>query len=87
MTLERGTVILVDLEPTLGHEQQSTSPCVVVSDSAVNSNQRFPLIAIVPVTSTPASGALYPALNPPLWLCVTGRDGGDRRRVVPVSGA
>jgi len=64
VTLERGAVVLVDLEPTLGHEQQGTHPCVVVSDPAVNGNQRFPLIAVVPVTSTPASGALYPALNP-----------------------
>jgi mRNA interferase MazF len=37
---------------------------VVVSDAAVNSSQRFPLIAVVPVTGTPASGALYPSLAP-----------------------
>jgi mRNA interferase MazF len=64
MSLERGTLVLVDLEPTLGHEQQGTRPCVVVSEAAVNSNQRFPLIAVVPITSTPAKGALYPALAP-----------------------
>ncbi|MBM5813600.1 MAG: type II toxin-antitoxin system PemK/MazF family toxin [Cyanobacteria bacterium M_DeepCast_100m_m1_067] len=64
MSLQRGAVVLVDLEPTLGHEQQGTRPCVVVSDAAVNSNQRFPLIAVVPVTGTPANGALYPALAP-----------------------
>ncbi|EDY38271.1 PemK-like protein [Cyanobium sp. PCC 7001] len=64
MSLARGTVVLVDLEPTRGHEQQGTRPCVVVSDAAVNSNQRFPLIAVVPVTGTPAPGALYPALAP-----------------------
>lgn len=64
MSLERGSVVLVDLEPTLGHEQQGTRPCVVVSDAAVNSNQRFPLIAVVPVTGTPAQGALYPTLAP-----------------------
>lgn len=62
MSLERGTLVLVDLEPTVGHEQQGTRPCVVVSDAAVNSNQRYPLIAVVPVTGTPASGALYPSL-------------------------
>ena len=62
MSLARGTVVLVDLEPTQGHEQQGTRPCVVVSDGAVNSNQRFPLIAVVPVTGTPAKGALYPDL-------------------------
>lgn len=64
MSLERGSVVQVDLEPTLGHEQQGTRPCVVVSDAAVNSNQRFPLIAVVPVTGTPAQGALYPSLAP-----------------------
>jgi len=64
LTLDRGTLILVDLEPTLGHEQQGTRPCVVVSDAAVNSSQRFPLIAVVPVTGTPATGALYPSLAP-----------------------
>ena len=64
MSLERGTVVLVDLEPTLGHQQQGTRPCVVVSDAAVNSNQRFPLIAVVPVTGTLAQGALYPPLAP-----------------------
>ena len=64
MSLARGSVVLVDLEPTQGHEQQGTRPCVVVSDAAVNSNQRFPLIAVVPVTRTPGPGALYPALTP-----------------------
>ena len=64
VTLDRGTLILVDLEPTLGHEQQGTRPCVVLSDAAVNSSQRFPLIAGVPVTATPATGALYPSLAP-----------------------
>ena len=64
MSLARGTVVLVDLEPTQGHEQQGTRPCVVVSDEAVNSNQRFPLIAVVPLTGTPAQGALYPDLAP-----------------------
>lgn len=62
MSLARGSVVLVDLEPTQGHEQQGTRPCVVVSDGAVNSSQRFPLIAVVPLTGTPAQGALYPSL-------------------------
>jgi len=47
MSLARGAVVLVDLEPTQGHEQQGTRPCVVV-----------------PVTGTPAQGALYPDLAP-----------------------
>lgn len=30
---------------------------------AVNVDQRFPLIAVVPVTGTPGTGALYPELS------------------------
>lgn len=64
MTLDRGTVVLVELDPTVGHEQRGVRPCVAVSDPAINADQRFPLIAVVPVTATPGVGALYPALSP-----------------------
>ena len=64
MTLERGTVVLVELDPTVGHEQRGVRPCIAVSDPAVNADQRFPLIAVVPVTGTAGVGALYPALVP-----------------------
>ena len=62
--LERGTVVLVELDPTLGREQRGVRPCIAVSDPTVNADQRFPLIAVVPVTGTPGEGALYPALAP-----------------------
>lgn len=62
--VERGTVVLVELDPTVGHEQRGVRPCVAVSDPAVNADQRFPLIAVVPVTGTAGVGALYPALSP-----------------------
>jgi mRNA interferase MazF len=64
VTLERGTVVLVELDPTQGHEQRGVRPCIAVSDPAVNADQRFPLIAVVPVTATPGEGALYPAMAP-----------------------
>ncbi len=64
MIVERGTVVLVELDPTVGHEQRGTRPCVAVSDPAVNADQRFPLIAVVPVTGTKGEGALYPELSP-----------------------
>lgn len=64
MSLERGRVVLVALDPTVGHEQRGVRPCVVVSDQAVNDEQRYPLVAVVPVTGTPGEGALYPALAP-----------------------
>ncbi|MEP7305268.1 MAG: type II toxin-antitoxin system PemK/MazF family toxin [Acidobacteriota bacterium] len=64
VTLDRGTVVLVELDPTVGHEQRGVRPCVAVSDPTVNADQRFPLIAVVPVTGTPGEGALYPTLAP-----------------------
>ena len=64
MTLDRGTVVLVELDPTVGREQRGVRPCVTVSDPSVNAAQRFPLIAVVPVTGTAGVGALYPALSP-----------------------
>ncbi len=36
----------------------------MVSDPEVISDQRFPLVCIVPVTGTPGEGLLYPALQP-----------------------
>jgi mRNA interferase MazF len=62
--LDRGTVILLDLNPTVGHEQRGVRPCVVVSDPDVVADQRFPLLCVVPVTGTPGEGALYPPLSP-----------------------
>ena len=64
MIVDRGTVVLVELDPTVGHEQRGTRPCVAVSDPTVNADQRFPLIAVVPITGTPGDGALYPVLSP-----------------------
>jgi len=64
VTLDRGTVVLVELDPTVGREQQGVRPCVAMSDPSVNAAPRFPLIAVVPVTGTAGVGALYPALSP-----------------------
>ena len=64
MRLDRGAVVLLDLDPTVGREQRGVRPCVVVSDPEVVSDQRFPLLCVVPVTATPGDGALYPALAP-----------------------
>ena len=64
MRLDRGTVILLDLNPTVGREQQGSRPAIVVSDPEVAADQRFPLLAIVPLTGAAGEGALYPALQP-----------------------
>ena len=64
MRLGRGAVVVVELDPTVGHEQHGLRPCVVVSDPEVISDQRFPLLCVVPVTGTTGLGLLYPALSP-----------------------
>lgn len=63
MRVDRGTVVLVELDPTIGHEKRGIRRCIAVSDPAVNSDQRFPLIAVVPVIGNPGEGALYPMLS------------------------
>ena len=58
----RGLLVFVGLDPVAGHEQRGTRPCVIVSDPAIASDQRYPLVAIVPISRTPGKGALYPRL-------------------------
>jgi mRNA interferase MazF len=60
----RGAVVVVELDPTVGHEQRGVRPCIVVSDSEVIGDQRFPLVCVVPVTGAPGEGLLYPRLTP-----------------------
>lgn len=64
MIVDRGTIVLAEVAPTARQEHHRVRPCVAVSDPAVNADQGFPLIAVVPVTATPGKGALYPELSP-----------------------
>jgi mRNA interferase MazF len=91
--VKRGTVILVSLGGTVGHEQRGARPCVVVTDPAVTEDQRFPMLAVVPLTGTPGEGALYPSLRPgesglrkPSWALIDQLRTIDKRRVSRVFG-
>jgi mRNA interferase MazF len=64
--LGRGAVVVVELDPTIGHEQRGMRPCIVVSDPDIIIDQRFPLVCVVPVTGTPGEGLFYPPLAPGL---------------------
>lgn len=64
MSLGRGAVVVVELDPTVGHEQRGVRPCIVVSGPDIISDQRFPLVCVVPITATPGEGLLYPPLAP-----------------------
>jgi mRNA interferase MazF len=59
----RGEVWAVDLDPTQGHEQAKTRPCVVLSNDIVN--KKLGLSIVVPITGTAhylKSGKLSPAM-------------------------
>ena len=55
--------MLVGLDPAIGQEQRGTRPCVVVSDGVAAQHQRFPVLVVVPLTSTVLAGPFYPALD------------------------
>ena len=91
--MKRGTVVLVSLDPTRGHEQRGARPCVVVTSPTVSSDQRFPMLAVVPLTGTAGEGALYPNLLPgssglrqPSWALIDQLRSVDKRRVIKVFG-
>ena len=50
MKLGRGAVVVVEIDPNIGHEQRGVRPCIVVSDPDVIGDQHFPLVGVVPVT-------------------------------------
>lgn len=94
MTLGRGSVVVVELDPALGHEQRGVRPCIVISDPDVIGDQRFPLVCVVPVTGTAGQGLLYPALLPgpsglakPSFALIDHLRSIDKRRIKRVFGA
>jgi mRNA-degrading endonuclease toxin of MazEF toxin-antitoxin module len=42
----RGIVVVLSLDPTVGHEQKGVRPCVVVSAPEVIVEQRYPLVCV-----------------------------------------
>lgn len=87
--LERGTVVLVDLDPTIGHRQKNVRPCVIVSDPVIAADQRYALVGVVPLTGTEGRGALYPkvpagsgGLRKDSWALTDQVRSIDKRRIV-----
>jgi mRNA interferase MazF len=62
--IRRGSIVWVDLNPVQGHEQRGSRPCVVITRDDALSLQRYPLLCVVPLTSTGVSGELYPRFTP-----------------------
>jgi mRNA interferase MazF len=61
---DRGAVLVVNLEPTVGHEQSGKRPCIVVMRKEYVARQRFPIVVVVPVTTTGGLDPLYPIIQP-----------------------
>ena len=92
--MTKGTVALLGLDPTLGHEQRGTRPCVLVSDPSVVVDQKYPMICVVPITRTAGQGALYPMLSPgrsglreSSFALIDQLRSVDKRRVVRIYGS
>ena len=47
-TLERGMIIIVNLNPTKGSETGKIRPCVIVTNNTYN--ERVPVVQVVPIT-------------------------------------
>lgn len=62
--LIRGSIWLVNLDPTVGHEQAKRRPCIVVSADAYNQNQAG-LAIVMPITSRQRDLYWYVSLTPP----------------------
>ena len=61
MNIERGHIYRVNLDPTIGSEQQGNArPCVVLTLTAYNKQLRT--VGVVPLTSSPR--ALLPLIVP-----------------------
>ena len=91
--IDLGSVVLADLDPTVGHEERGLRPYVVVSDAEAVSSQRYPLIALVPLSGREGEGALYPpvdtggsGLRQRSWALVDQVRSVDKRRVVRLVG-
>jgi mRNA interferase MazF len=50
MEIKQYQIILVNLDPTIGHEIKKTRPCLVISPDEINRN--LATIVIAPITSS-----------------------------------
>jgi len=60
----RGSVVHIDLNPIVGHEQGGMRPAIVVSPGELANAQRYPIVVVVPLTSKTGLSELYPVVQP-----------------------
>jgi len=94
--LNRGMIIDVNLDPTLGSETGKMRPCIIVTNDVYN--ERVPVIQVVPVTAWSGKKArittnieIYPSKNTGLSKksiadCLQTRPIDHRQRLVKIRG-
>ena len=94
--LERGMIIDVNLDPTLGSETGKIRPCIIVTNDVYN--KRVPVVQVVPVTAWSGKKAkittnveIFPSKNNGLYKksiadCLQTRPIDHRRRLVKIRG-
>jgi len=65
----RGSVVDVNLDPTVRHEIRKVRPCVVIQNDI--GNQNSPLVIVAALT-----GAEHIRKPPPIWILVAKGEGG-----------
>ena len=61
--VKRGSLLIVELPPTITHEQAGRRPCIAVSSEESIANARYDMIVVVPLTTTKLTGRLYPEIK------------------------
>ncbi|MFO8056917.1 MAG: type II toxin-antitoxin system PemK/MazF family toxin [bacterium] len=61
--IQRGDIWRADLDPTTGHEQGRTRPCLIMSENSFN-NGPANLVIIIPLTTTNRSIPLHVEIHP-----------------------
>jgi len=94
--LNRGMIIDINLDPTLGSETGKIRPCIIVTNDVYN--ERVPVIQVVPVTAWSGKKArittnieIYPSKNTGLSKksiadCLQTRPIDHRQRLVKIRG-
>src|SRR4051812_30760725 len=64
MTPQRGDVVMVNLDPTVGHEQGGQRPALVVSDDSLNRSPAG-VVIVAPITGTDRNIPAHVRVTPP----------------------
>ena len=82
-SISRYDIVLVNLDPTIGHEIQKTRPCLVISPDEMNRNLRTILVA--PITSRSKPYPTRVKINSDMtngWIALDQIRTLDRRRII-----